>query len=444
MLELYGCPVNIVRCLRRRQKQPEIKGKNVFGSSLSENVRRYGNPLPPTILCALQHLHDNGLETVGIFRRAAGKSRVGVLRGLMEMNPEYCDFEGYSVYDVADLVKQFFRELPEPLLTMDAKNLSLCFSPSLFSLSSSPLRPLANPGNPFPRIPSLKRHTINNSGSPLSLSSTKEVTETVTSSGCLQLMITHRREIFQVAADQLQVVKFSYLELSGPVPYHNLTASDQYGMGTSQSFLDSCITTILKESRRRFKDWVRSEEVRKEGGEGVEVSHVSVGDGVPLWVWRGTTDIPAASPKTVFERIWYQRHVWDKTMVSSWKVATLDPQTEVFQYVTRATPPLCDRDHCLMRSWHRDVPTGRYMIVATSVSHPQAELRAGIRAVHLASHFLLQPCPHGTTVTAISREDWRGHSSEYYNRSLGPYLVSSTLSMLRNSFRELDFLETPV
>ena len=46
--------------------------------------------------------------------------------------------------------------------------------------------------------------------------------------------------------------------------------------------------------------------MRREGGEGVEVSHVAVGDGVPLWVWRGTTEIPA-SPKTVFERIWYQR-----------------------------------------------------------------------------------------------------------------------------------------
>ena len=28
-----------------------------------------------------------GLETVGIFRRAAGKSRVEVLKGLMETNP---------------------------------------------------------------------------------------------------------------------------------------------------------------------------------------------------------------------------------------------------------------------------------------------------------------------------------------------------------------------
>ena len=36
----------------------------------------------------------------------------------------------------------------------------------------------------------------------------------------------------------------------------------------------------------------------------------------------------------------------------------------------------------------------------------------------------------------------RGHSSEYYNRSLGPHLVSSALSMLRTSFRELDFLDS--
>ena len=94
-------------------------------------------------------------------------------------------------------------------------------------------------------------------------------------------------------------------------------------------------------------------------------------------------------------------------MVSSWKVATIDPQTEVFQYVTRATPPHCDRGHCLLRAWHRDVPTGRYVVVGTSVSHPQAELKAGVRVVHMASHYLLQPCAHGTHVTAICREDWR-------------------------------------
>ena len=101
------------------------------------------------------------------------------------------------------------------------------------------------------------------------------------------------------------------------------------------------------------------------------------------------------------------RHVWDKTLVSSRTVATIDTQTDVFQYVTRSTPPQCDRDHCLLRAWHRDVPTGSYVIVSSSVSHPQAELWAGVRVVHLASHYLLQPCPHGTLVTVLSREDWR-------------------------------------
>ena len=70
-----------------------------------------------------------------------------------------------------------------------------------------------------------------------------------------------------------------------------------------------CCTSVwwkLQESRRRFKDWVRSEDVRSEGGVDVEVSYATVSDGLPIWVWRGTTEIPA-SPRAVFERIWHHR-----------------------------------------------------------------------------------------------------------------------------------------
>ena len=51
---------------------------------------------------------------------------------------------------------------------------------------------------------------------------------------------------------------------------------------------------------------MRSEDVKGERGRGVELSHVGVGDGIPLWLWRGVADIPAP-PKSVFERLWYQR-----------------------------------------------------------------------------------------------------------------------------------------
>lgn len=35
----------------------------------------------------------------------------------MENIPDKVDFDGYSFYDIADTLKQYFRELPEPLLT---------------------------------------------------------------------------------------------------------------------------------------------------------------------------------------------------------------------------------------------------------------------------------------------------------------------------------------
>lgn len=31
--------------------------------------------------------------------------------------PDNSDYEGFSVYDIADMIKLYFRELPEPLLT---------------------------------------------------------------------------------------------------------------------------------------------------------------------------------------------------------------------------------------------------------------------------------------------------------------------------------------
>lgn len=34
-----------------------------------------------------------------------------------ESSPENVSYEDQSAYDVADMVKQFFRDLPEPLLT---------------------------------------------------------------------------------------------------------------------------------------------------------------------------------------------------------------------------------------------------------------------------------------------------------------------------------------
>lgn len=54
---------------------------------------------------------------VGLFRKSGVKSRIQALRQMCETSPESVDYEDQCAYDVADMVKQFFRDLPEPLLT---------------------------------------------------------------------------------------------------------------------------------------------------------------------------------------------------------------------------------------------------------------------------------------------------------------------------------------
>lgn len=45
------------------------------------------------------------------------KSRIQTLRKLNENPPDHVSYQGQSVYEVADLLKQYFRDLPEPVLT---------------------------------------------------------------------------------------------------------------------------------------------------------------------------------------------------------------------------------------------------------------------------------------------------------------------------------------
>jgi len=53
--------------------------------SLAANVRQTGQALPPTIHHAIDYLNqDSSLETMGLFRRAASKAKVEVLKELME------------------------------------------------------------------------------------------------------------------------------------------------------------------------------------------------------------------------------------------------------------------------------------------------------------------------------------------------------------------------
>ncbi|XP_068815361.1 rho GTPase-activating protein 7-like isoform X3 [Struthio camelus] len=101
----------------KKIKASDYKDKNVFGVPLLLNVQRTNHPLPKGILQALDYLRSHFLDQVGLFRKSGVKSRILSLREMNETNPNNVCYEGQSAFDVADMVKQYFRDLPEPIFT---------------------------------------------------------------------------------------------------------------------------------------------------------------------------------------------------------------------------------------------------------------------------------------------------------------------------------------
>ena len=80
-------------------------------------LQRTGLSLPRGIEEALYWLKQNAASSVGIFRKPGVKSRIQGLKVAIESHGENINFSDQQAYDVADTVKQYFRELPEALLT---------------------------------------------------------------------------------------------------------------------------------------------------------------------------------------------------------------------------------------------------------------------------------------------------------------------------------------
>lgn len=93
--------------------------KTVFGVPLVVVLQRTGSPLPPAIQDALRYIRKNAIDAVGIFRKSGVRSRIQKLRHSIENTPSAAAelYEEQQPFDIADLVKQYFRELPEALLT---------------------------------------------------------------------------------------------------------------------------------------------------------------------------------------------------------------------------------------------------------------------------------------------------------------------------------------
>ncbi|KAI1893595.1 hypothetical protein AGOR_G00125340 [Albula goreensis] len=458
----------------KRMKVPDYKDKNVFGVPLIVHVQRSGQPLPLSLQQALRYLRSQCLDQVGLFRKSGVKSRIQALRQMNESSPDDVNYEDQSAYDVADMVKQFFRDLPEPLLTsklgetflhiyqyvpkdqrlqavqaaimlmsdenrevlqtllcflsdvtssveenqMTPMNIAVCLAPSLFHLN------ILKKDNLSPRAMQKKYAT----GRP----DQKDLNENLAATQGLAHMITECNRLFEIPHEMVTQSRNSYVEAD----LHALTLDElckqlEEDNGSCHTHMDGLVHNLLKEARDKSKGWVSCTST-----DNTELSYKKVGDGNPLRRWRVSVEVEAP-PSVVLNRVLRERHLWDVDLMQ-WKVTeVLDKQTEVFQYVLSRMPPHPSRDFVVLRSWRTDLPKGTCALVSVSVDHEDSPPMGGVRAVVLESQYLLEPCGSGKSrLTHICRVDLKGRTPEWYNKAFG-HLCAAEAARIRNSFQPL-------
>ncbi|XP_076131129.1 stAR-related lipid transfer protein 8 isoform X2 [Alosa pseudoharengus] len=453
----------------KRSKVPDYRDKHVFAVPPNINVQRTGQPLPQSIQQAMRYLRSQCLGQVGLFRKSGVKSRIQALRQLNENSPDHVTYTGQSAYDVADLLKQYFRDLPEPVLTskltdtflqiyqcvpkeqrlqaaqaavillpdenrevlqtllyflsdiasapanqMTAETLAVCLAPSILHLNVS------KKDGTSPRL-------INRRGG--SKPDQKDLSENMAATKCLSHMITECKKLFQIPHEMMLQSRNSYIAADAqPLPLHALGVNLQGEPVDYRAYLEDNVQCLLREASEKSKGWHSAP-----GPEHTELAYKKVGDGHPIRLWRVSAEMEAPAG-VVLQRVLRERHLWDEDLLHSRVLESLENNAEVFHYITDSMAPHPRRHFVVLRRWCNDLPRGVCVLVSSSVDHDNVQLEAGIRAVLLTSRIVIEPCGLGRSrLTHYCRADLRGRSPEWYNKVFG-HLCAVEVARIRSSF----------
>uniref|UniRef100_A0A8C7YIA7 Rho GTPase activating protein 17b n=1 Tax=Oryzias sinensis TaxID=183150 RepID=A0A8C7YIA7_9TELE len=100
-----------------QKKQDSLTEKPAYGTALEEHLKRTNRDIALPIEACVMMLLETGMKEEGLFRIAAGASKLKKLKAALDCSTSqleefYCD-----PHAVAGALKSYLRELPEPLMT---------------------------------------------------------------------------------------------------------------------------------------------------------------------------------------------------------------------------------------------------------------------------------------------------------------------------------------
>ncbi|KAJ3443817.1 rho/rac/cdc gtpase-activating protein [Anaeramoeba flamelloides] len=106
---------------KRYKNKPTTKKKSlnteIFGVPLQTVIQRDNSKIPKIILNSVKYLEKNGLKTLGIFRKSGYKKQIDQYKQRINLGENLLFENENNVHNVTGLLKLWFRELPETLLT---------------------------------------------------------------------------------------------------------------------------------------------------------------------------------------------------------------------------------------------------------------------------------------------------------------------------------------
>ncbi|KAG8439181.1 hypothetical protein GDO86_005412 [Hymenochirus boettgeri] len=456
----------------RKIRAPDYKDKNVFGVPFLLNAQRTGQPVPKSILQAMEYLRNHFLDQVGLFRKSGVKSRIQSLREMNELDSTFVNYEGQSAFDVADMVKQYFRDLPEPIFTsklcesflhiyqylpkdqhfpavqaailllpdenrealkillyflrdvvscvnenqMTPTNIAVCLSPSLFHLNT------------------LRRESSSSSRSSqrkcsLGKPDQKDLSENLAATQGLAHMIAECNRLFQIPDYWCDLCPSicEIQQITSDASVNTSTSSLAAYCNTLIS-LENSMQNLLRDAKDKYRSWVACS-----GFEQVELAYKKVeSDDFPVRLWKASTEIEAA-PFAVLQHILREQHTWDPHLQQCKIIETLDEDTEIYYYVTESMAPLPFREYVVLRTWRKDPQSGTCILAATSIEYEDLPINGILGHVILCQHLIENIGTQKCKVTHSCRTDTRGRTTEWYNRVFG-HMCATEILRIKDSF----------
>lgn len=102
------------------KNEPNTESRH-FGVEVSA-LTSDSNPIPIVMEKLLEYLEMHGLYTEGIYRKSGAANRMRELKQSLENDPSSVKLENYPIHTITGILKQWLRELPEPLMTFSQYN----------------------------------------------------------------------------------------------------------------------------------------------------------------------------------------------------------------------------------------------------------------------------------------------------------------------------------